>query len=366
MNKSLIFICLCILLASCKNSNQTQNNREIQYKGDTIIVGKDAPALKNLIITKTRLKNYSTEFRSVGTVRPVSGKIAEILPPFAGRIVKSRIRLGQKINIGSAVFELGSSDFYDAAKSYFAAKSANELAIKNYNRQKDLVVNGVASQKDLEQAQNEASITGQEFEQAKATLKVFNIDAASLQMGQPLKVVSPISGEVIKYNITIGSYVKEDSEPLAVIADLSHVWVVALVKEKYFGSIKHGDRVEVYTDANPSKTIWGTIYHIGEVLDEETRSLEVIIECNNADRDLKIGMFCEVHFINSPVKAVILPATAIMKKDDNDCVLIEINKGQFLRRKVEIETANTDSVRILSGIGDNENVIIKGGILLNM
>ncbi len=366
MNKSLIFIILCVIFASCNNSKQTQKIAEIQYKGDTIIVNKDAPALQKIVISKTLSQNYSAEFRSVGTVRPVSGKIAEIMPPFAGRIVKSRVRLGQRINTGSPVFELGSSEFYDAAKSYFAAKSANELAIKNFNRQKDLVANGVASQKDLEQAQNEAIITGQEFEQAKATLKVFNIDAASLQMGQPLKVVSPISGEVIKYNITIGSYVKEDSEPLAVIADLSRVWVVALVKEKYFGSIKQGDRVEVYTDANPSKKICGTIYHIGEILDEETRSLEVIIECDNSDRDLKIGMFCEVHFINSPVKAIVLPASAIMKKDDNDCVLIEINKGQFIRRKVEIETANIDSVRILSGIGDNENVIIKGGILLNM
>ena len=85
---------------------------------------------------------------------------------------------------------------------------ANEVAQRNYNRQKELAAHGVASQKDLEQAQSEANIARQEFEQATASLRVFNVDVemrltASLQMGQPLKVVSPISGEVVKSNITI-------------------------------------------------------------------------------------------------------------------------------------------------------------------
>jgi cobalt-zinc-cadmium efflux system membrane fusion protein len=130
--------------------------------------------------------------------------LAEIAPPFAGRIVKSFIKLGQKVNAGSPIFELSSAEFYEATKTYFAAQSANEVAQKNYNRQKELAANGVTSQKDLEQAQSEANIAHQEFEQAKANLQIFNIDVTTLQMGQPLKVISPIAGEVVKCNITIG------------------------------------------------------------------------------------------------------------------------------------------------------------------
>jgi cobalt-zinc-cadmium efflux system membrane fusion protein len=290
--------------------------------------------------------------------------LAEIAPPFTGRIVKSFIKLGQKVAAGSPLFELGSAEFYEAVKSYFAAQSANEVAQKNCNRQKELAAHGVASQKDLEQAQSEANIAQQEFEQAKASLQIFNIDIASVQTGQPLKIISPISGEIVKCNITIGSYAKEDSEPLAVVADLSKVWVAALVKEKYFGAIKQGDRVEVYTDAHPNKIIWGTIYHIGEMLDEETRSLEVIVECNNADRELKLGMFCETHFLSAPTKAVILPATAIMQEQDSDYVFVEISKGKFVRRKVSTESLHGNEVRIISGISEGENVIIEGGIYL--
>jgi|AGTN01.1.fsa_nt_gi RND family efflux transporter, MFP subunit len=366
MNKLFILASLFILLASCKRNNATQESVDIQYRDDTIFVKEGSPILGQIITEKSQSRDFSAAFRTVGTIRPVSGKYAEIAPPFAGRITKTFVELGKKVSAGSPVFELSSSEFFEAVKAYFAAQSANELAQKNYNRQKELEANGVASQKELEQAQNEANIAAKEWGQAKATLQIFNIEASSLQMGQALKVVSPIAGEVVKYDITIGSYVREDAEPLAVVADLTTVWVTALVKERNFGTIKKGEQVEVFTDAHPDKIIWGTIYHVGEMLDEETRSLEVIIACDNADRELKPGMFCKVHFLSSPTKAIVLPATAIMQEQDNDYVLVEASKGKYLRRKVETETISMDEVRIVSGISEGENVVIKGGIFLNM
>ncbi|MDR0573944.1 MAG: efflux RND transporter periplasmic adaptor subunit [Tannerella sp.] len=365
MDKIFMLIGLCILPVSCKQNKSANDNADIQYKSDAIVVSPNSPVLNDIVTESARLQDFLAEFRTVGTVRPVTGKLAGIAPPFAGRIVKSFVRLGQKVSAGSTVFELASSEFYEATKTYFAAQSANELARINYNRQKELAANGVAAQRDLEQAKSEAHIANQEFEQAKATLQLFNIDVASLQMGQPMKVVSPISGEVVKSDIAIGNYTKEDSEPLVVVADLSRVRVAALVKENYFGAIKPGDRVEIFTNAHPDKVIWGAIHYVGEMLDEETRSLEVIVECNNADRELKIGMFCEVRFLSSPTKAIILPSTAVMQEQDNDYVLIEISKGNYIRRKVETESVHLDSVRVISGISEGENVVVKGGIYLN-
>ena len=365
-----IFTLVCTFyFVACGTKQATNEAVDLMIEGDTITVKENSPILEHLIIQKAQLQDFSAEFRTVGTVRPVEGMLAEIAPPFPGRVVKSHVKLGQKVNSNSSIFELGSLEFYEAVKTFFAAQSANEVAQRNSNRQKELAAHGVASQKDFEQAQSDATIARQELEQATANLLIFNINveaghAASLQMGQPLKVVSPIAGEVVKSTITIGSYVKEDSEPLVVVADLSKVWVAALVKEKYFGKIQQGDRVEVYTDAHPNITIWGTIYYIGEMVDEETRSLEVIVECNNSDRALKPGMFCEVHFSNSPTEAIILPSSAIMQELDNDFVLVEASKGKFVRRKVETESIRNNSVHIIGGITVGEQIVMEGGIYL--
>ena len=335
------------------------------FNGDTVFVAETSPILKRIELQKTQFETYSGEFKTVGTVRPVSGKYAEIASPFAGRVTQSFVHLGQRVQAGAPIFELGSADFYEAAKSYFAARSAHELAQQNYRRQQELAENGVASQKELETARNEATIAARELEQAKSTLKVFNIDETALSVGQSLRVTTPISGEVVQCNMTIGSYLREDAEPLAVVADLSQVWVAALVKEKYFGAIRPGDKVEVFTDANPDKAIWGTLYYLGEILDEETRSLEVIVACDNRERDLKLGMFCEVHFQSMPVETIILPSTAIMQQEDDDYVLVECAQGTFVRRKVQTETVDSDRVRILEGLEAGESVVVKGGIYLN-
>ena len=355
-------------MVACGNNQTDTEVAEVTFNGDTIIINENSPVFEHIVVQKAQLQEFEDEFRTVGTVRPVAGKLVEIAPPFAGRIVKSSVRLGQKIGAGATVFELSSSEFYEAVKDYFAAQSENEVAQRNYNRQKELAANGVASQRELEEAQSGANIAQREFEQAAASLRIFNVETdnyPSLQIGQPLRVVSPISGEVIKYDLTIGGYVGEDADPLAVVADLSSVWVAALVKEKYFGAIKQGDRVEIYTDAHPGKIIWGNIYYIGEILDEETRSLEVIVACDNTDRELKLGMFCEAHFLSAPTKAIILPATAVMQEQESDYVLVETAKGRYVRRKVVTESYHRNELHIISGISEGETVVVEGGILLN-
>ena len=356
---------VCILyIVACNNNGATNEVADLIFDGDYIVVKENSPILEQIIIQKAQLQDFSEEFRTTGNVRPVAGMLAEIAPPFAGRIGKSFVKLGQNVTANAPIFEFSSSEFYEATKAYFAAQSTNEVAQRVLNRQRELAANGVAAQRDLDEAQSQASIAQQELEQAKATLRIFNIDIASLQMGHPLRVISPIAGEVVKTNITIGGYVREDSEPLAVVADLSNVWVAALVKEKYFGAIKPGDRVEIYTDAYPNKIIWGSIYYIGEILDEEIRALEVIVECDNTNRDLKLGMFCEAHFLSSPIQAIVLPATAVMQEQDNDYVFVEIEKGKYARRKVVTESVSRNQVRIISGITEGENVIVGGGIYL--
>ena len=357
-------LCLPFVVA-CGNHQTTKEVMDVTFEGDLMVIHEDSPILKQIVVQKAQLQDFEAEFRTVGTVRPVAGKWAEIAPPFAGRIVKSSVRLGQRIAAGAPIFELSSSAFYEAVKIYFAAQSEHEVAQRNYHRQKELAAHGVASQRDLEEAQSEANIAQREYEQAAASLRIYHVDVATLQMGQPLTVVSPIAGEVIKHDITLGGYVPEDVEPIAIVADLSSVWVAALVKEKYFGAIQQGDRVEVYTDAHPGKIIWGTIYYIGEILDEETRSLEVIVVCDNTDRELKLGMFCEAHFLSAPTKAVILPATALMQGLDNAYVLIEVEKGKYVRRQVASESYHRNEVHIISGISEGEKVVVEGGYLFN-
>ena len=143
MKHILILTCLCVGAVACGRTETASSSQELSFNGDTVVVEENSPALKRIQVQTTHLEEFSGEFKTVGTVRPVAGKYAEIATPFAGRVMKSFVHLGQRVQAGAPIFELGSSDFYEAAKSYFAARSANELAQKNYRRQQELADHGV-------------------------------------------------------------------------------------------------------------------------------------------------------------------------------------------------------------------------------
>ena len=111
---------------------------------------------------------------------------------------------------------------------------------------------------------------------------------AEMILGPPMIVRSPIPGEVIKDNIVTGQYLKDDTEPIAIVADLSKVWIAAQVKEKDIRFINEGSSLDIEISALPGTVIKGNVYHVEEEVDEETRSIQVLSVCDNLNGHLKL------------------------------------------------------------------------------
>jgi membrane fusion protein, heavy metal efflux system len=364
MKKGIVFLIIILCIISCKSGNNNGSDSAKRLYGDTIKLPNNSAIISKIKTTIAVEEDFSPEFRTVGTVRAISGKIAKIAPPYPGRVTASTVRLGQKVRAGQTLVEYASSEFYEASKNYFQALRSSEMAQKNYERKRALFAGGIASQRELDEASLQAENAAKELQQAVADLKVYNMDASHLSMGESMKIPSPISGEIVQYNVTVGEYVKEEAEPLATIADLGKVWVEALIKERYIGVIHKGDKVEIYTDAKPGKVIWGKIYHIGDLVDEQTRSVPVLVECDNSERDLKPGMFTAVHFMNAPVKAIILPSSALFQSENSSYLFVKSGPGVFVRRNVDVESIKGGKSHLLGGLSTGEEIVVEGGLFL--
>ena len=202
------------------------------------------------------------------------------------------------------------------------------------------------------------------YENMVAALKVFQINPDEMALGQPLIVRSPIAGEVVKDRIVIGQYMKEDAEPVAVIADLSKVWVVAHVKEKDLSLIQALDEVEIRLVAMPDKPISGKIYHISEMLDPDTRSVEVLIECDNSTRLMKPEMYGTVKLSDREAEVIRIPTSAILQEEENMYVLVELGNNDY--RKQKIETGHTEDGKtvVLSGLNVGDEIVVTGAFYL--
>jgi membrane fusion protein, heavy metal efflux system len=352
------------VLASCGHTTGSKEAPESKNTGDTITLSPGSSIIRKIENQRISTRRYTYELITSGTVKAIPNNYALIAAPFAGRITKSFVRLGQEVNAGAPVFEISSPTYYETGKAYYQSKEEMYLAYKNLSRQKDLLKKGVGIQKDLEEAEVNYALKKKDFENAYASLKVFQVDTTDLVLGQPLIVRSPIKGSIVENKIVIGQYIKEDSDPVATVAELSNIWVAGQVKEKDIRYITDTAEVGIRLIAFPEKVITGRIYHINSIIDEDTRSIQVLIECKNHDRIMKPGMYVTAQFNHTVDDAIVIPAGAIYQMDDAAYVFLDLGKNKYLKRKIEVLTQDNDSVLIKSGLKPGDDIVINGGLYL--
>lgn len=367
MKKLSALICILIIMISCahNNSNESNNkNAQLKISGDTIIVPDNSSVLSRIKLKSIKYQGYNAQYTTTGTIKPLSDCMAEVSTPFEGRIVKSFVRLGQNVVTGSPLFELNSTDYFEAVKMFLQAKQEKHLTDMNYKRKKDLFEKGVSSKKELEDAESEYQIAAKEYEKAEASLKIFNAKPDDVSINKPLIVCSPIGGEIVKNNIPVGQYLKIDSEPVLTVANLNNVWVVAHVKENKISMINNQDKVQIFTDAYPDKPVNGYVDYIGNILDEQTRSVEVYVKCENHAKMLKPGMFATVWFDHKISDAIVIPENAVLQEEDNCYLFTQAGKNTFIKRRIKFTATGNDSCIVNAGIIPGDIIVSEGGVYL--
>ena len=76
-------------------------------------------------------------------------------------------------------------------------------------------------------------------------------------------------------------------------------------------------------------------------------------------------MFATVTLMGAPQAQVVLPTSALLMNNDRTTVFVATAPWTFERRTVETQLDEGTSVALRSGISPGEQVVVKGGILLN-
>jgi membrane fusion protein, heavy metal efflux system len=362
--KNIILAGIVVLSTACHHITEQQGKNSYILHSDTILIDDKSNLLSKLKIETIQPEPYRTKLLISGIVRAIPNNYAEVASPFAGRITRSFVRLGQRVNVDSPIFEISSPSFFEAGKAYYQAKQEMQLAEKNLKRQKDLLDNGVGIQKDVEEAEVTFELAKRDFENCIASLSVYHVKPEELVLGQPLIVRSPIQGEIVDNKIVLGQYLKEDAEPVAIVAELSKVWVAGQLKEKDIKSIHKSDEVDISLTGIPDIHFSGEVYHISEILDEETRSVQVFIECDNKDRNMKPGMYVTAQFSDSSCFSILIPVSSVLQMEDSCFVFLQVNGNKFIRRPVLTAGTDNNMAIIKSGLKSGDKIISQGGALL--
>jgi membrane fusion protein, heavy metal efflux system len=132
-------------------------------------------------------------------------------------------------------------------------------------------------------------------------------------------IYPPVTGHLVKIWVQLGDTVKEGefktdpTQPLMIVADLSHVWLSANVQEKDLHFLSIGQDIGATLIAYPGLQLSGKVLYIGDMLDPDTRTTKVRLLLDNPDGRLKPGMFATVEIKDVPKEEITVPMNAVVQ-----------------------------------------------------
>lgn len=151
------------------------------------------------------------------------------------------------------------------------------------------------------------------------------------------EVTSPINGTVISIPLKEGTRVDTETV-VVVIGDLSHLQIITYIPERYVSYLKKGLKADVILEAYPNEIFSAVVSEVSPVLDEATRTKEIILTFTKTDSRINAGMFAGIKlFIKNYSMVLSVPTSCIVEKNGEKYVYL-VNES--------VEEENTSTVHL--------------------
>jgi membrane fusion protein (multidrug efflux system) len=181
-------------------------------------------------------------------------------------------------------------------------------------------------------------------------------DLAALQLSYT-EIRAPIDGVVAERRVKVGNTL-QPNDPLFVITKPDPLIAHVHVPERELAKLAVGQAAEVRVDA-AGGVFPAHIRRISPVIDPATGTFKVTLEFTPAAK-LRAGMFARVNIVyERRAMALQIPRSALVDADGGAVVFI-VKAGKAESRAVQTGLANGGVVEVLSGIGENDPVVVVG------
>jgi cobalt-zinc-cadmium efflux system membrane fusion protein len=237
------------------------------HQGDKIFIPEGSALRQALAVMPAEAKPVNAKLTLPGTVESDPARTAVVLPALGGRLISLKARLGDRVVRGQILAVIDSPDLGQAYDDDAKAADTFHLTETNLERQEAQSKLGVLSDRDLDQARSDHAQAAAEYERTQARLKTLGVPLepqgalgnGALRKGAPrlLTVIAPVSGSVTVLSVAEGAMINDPTQPIMTVADLSTVWVTALVAEKDMGLVYKDQDAQVTLLAYPDRLLSG-------------------------------------------------------------------------------------------------------------
>lgn len=331
-----------------------------------------------VLAKKTAINDITQTSSKISYVEAIND--VNLLPKVTGTIEKVLFKEGSLVQEGDILFEIDPDKYqaaYDLAKAQLDSAKANLVkAERDYNRQLKLSDQKFASKATFDMAESAYLQAKAAVEEAKASLDVATIDLDNT------KVKAPITGKIGKALITVGNYVVASSQPLAKIVQVNPMRVSFSLTDKEAVEVAEAkyepENLTVRITLPTAKVIDEEVVNmfIDNKVNAATATVAVYVDVDNESGLLVPGNYVQTAIVTGKItKAVTIPQTTInydqqgafvyvVKIDNEKSTDTEIH-GIAEQRRVELgNVVNATEQAVLSGLKDDELIIVQGSVKL--
>ncbi len=302
-----------------------------------VLVAKEATVkqLFSVQTIKVKKETISQRIKNYGFVKTDDSRKYNITPRFGGYVQKiyadkiyTRVKKGDPLLTVYSPEVLNAKDEYLNTLSY-SKKYSNNSMLKSAKLKLKLL--GISDKEinDIEK-QNVSSIN--------------------------TTIYSPINGYIFVKNIDKGSAFNA-KQMLFQVVDLDKVWVEVQLFEEERAILQSVKSYEV-TFNGLEKTYTTNKKYLYPQLNPKIATLTLRLTLDNYDHELFPGMYSTVISLKNEEEHLILPATAVIRKDGKHYVFIHGEyEGEYEPIEVKVKVLNPKKYAIISGLNAGDEVV---------
>ena len=167
---------------------------------------------------------------------------------------------------------------------------------------------------------------------------------------------APMHGTVIDQWAVLGQGITAGTD-LFHIADTTHVWVFANLPIEEAQHVQEGDEGLIVSKAREPMT--GQLTYIAPIADEQTLTVQVRFDVNNATGQLKPNEYVEIRLAKPSSPALTIPLAALTMIDGTRGAFVQRGDG-FSFVSIDIHQEHEGWVAVTRGVDIGDTVVVDG------
>lgn len=348
-----ILIAAALLFAGCRSGEPEPASAGVEtgaaVPSGTVILSAQAVADGGISTAEAIRTALTDVIKAPGELEFNARRLAVVSARARGRLERVAAVSGERVESGRVLAEIDSRE-YLASQAEVLQAAAREARLRGEPEEPAAKAVLLAARRKL----HPLGLTDAEIDELIAA-------------GEPrpfLQLRAAISGTIIEAPALVGAQV-EAGDLLFKLADPSSLWARVHVFEKDLAAFAAGLEARLRTEAYPGREFPGRVILVGAVMDQQTRTVDGLIEVRNPDGLLRAGMYVEAEITAAISRtALIVPPSALQEFQSRPVVFVRTGPTTFVLREVATGARTDEGIEIRSGLAAGETVVTTGSFLL--